>query len=227
MTDSLNLTPAQLGHAHTIAGVGSKRGLPASDITIAIMVALDESSLLNLANSTVPASLAYPHDGVGSDADSVGLFQQRPSQGWGTVAQCMDPATAAGSFYDALSKLPGRGHLAPWAAAQMVQKSADSSGSNYQKYFDQATALVNSFGEVGSWSKWLTQQTQVTPASGLDALVALGKTLQDPAFWRRAGVFLLGATLVGIALWRILDATGATDAITKAAGTATKAAVLL
>ena len=59
-------------------------------------------------------SLAYPHDRVGKILDSIGLFQQRPMTGWGTPAELIDPATAAGKSFDRLVQVPGWQGMPPW-----------------------------------------------------------------------------------------------------------------
>src|SRR5690606_15878344 len=82
------------------------------------------SNLLNLANPAWPESFQYPHDGTGYDHDSVGLFQQRASTGWGPVAQLMNPEYAAGKFYEALKRVPGWQEMPVTLAAQAVQRSA-------------------------------------------------------------------------------------------------------
>ena len=89
------------------------------------MTAYQESKLLVLANPTVPESLNYPHQGEGTDHDSIGTFQQRPSMGWGTVAQLMDPGYAATKFLTTLAEVPGWQTMPTWQAAQEVQVSAD------------------------------------------------------------------------------------------------------
>ena len=67
---------------------------------------MQESTIRVLANSNVPTSYNYYHEGVGSDHDSVGIFQQRPIY-WGTVKDCMDPTTSAGKFFAALKNVSG------------------------------------------------------------------------------------------------------------------------
>ncbi|MBJ2121076.1 hypothetical protein I6N91_08810 [Arthrobacter sp. MSA 4-2] len=111
-SDSYDLTPVQAQNAALIAGVAVVRGLPARAASIAIATAVQESRLENI--------------DYGDDAgpDSRGLFQQRPSQGWGTEAQVMDPLYAAGAFYDALVRIPGYETLPITDAAQRVQRSA-------------------------------------------------------------------------------------------------------
>ena len=99
----------QAVNAATIAAVGRKRGLPDHAATVAIAAALQESQLHNL--------------GYG-DRDSLGLFQQRPSQGWGTAQQLTTPTYAANAFFDALARVPGWVDLPVTVAAQRVQRSA-------------------------------------------------------------------------------------------------------
>jgi hypothetical protein len=103
------LDPEQSGNAAVIAAVAVRRGLPGRAATIGIATALQESKLYNIA---------------GGDRDSVGLFQQRPSQGWGTAAQVHDPVYASNAFYDVLVKIEGYQNLPITTAAQRVQRSA-------------------------------------------------------------------------------------------------------
>ena len=86
------LSPTQADNAALIAGVGLRRELPARAVTIALATAMQESTLNNIAYG---------------DRDSLGLFQQRPSQGWGTIEQVQDPVYAVGTFYDHLVQVPG------------------------------------------------------------------------------------------------------------------------
>ncbi|HTJ39135.1 MAG TPA: hypothetical protein VL738_38410 [Dactylosporangium sp.] len=116
------LTRAEMNNAVTIIQVGQQQNLPQRAFVVAIATALQESHLHNLANSNVPASLNLPNEGVGSDHDSVGLFQQRPN--WGTVEQLMNPAGAASRFYAALVQVSGWQQMAVTVAAQTVQVSA-------------------------------------------------------------------------------------------------------
>jgi hypothetical protein len=87
--------------------------------------------------------LKLPHEGESVNYDSIGLFQQRPSQGWGTVAQLMDPRTATGLFYDRLLKVPGWQGMSVAGAAQAVQRSAYPGA--YQKHEDTARRVVAAF----------------------------------------------------------------------------------
>ncbi|MEV8531191.1 hypothetical protein [Streptomyces sp. NPDC051211] len=105
---SYSMSPEQAGYAATIAAVGTARRMPERAVTIAIATAMQESSLRNLDHG---------------DRDSLGLFQQRPSQGWGTPDQIMDPVYSAGIFYDRLAEVPGYSRLPLTVAAQKVQRS--------------------------------------------------------------------------------------------------------
>jgi hypothetical protein len=135
------LNQAQMDNAVTIVEVGKRMNLPKRASLVAIVTALQETRLRNLANSRVPSSLTGAHEGVGSNFDSVGLFQQRPSQGWGTAAELMDPAIAAGRFYARLAKVSGWEKLSVGAAAQAVQRSAFPSA--YDKHQPQAQKIVD------------------------------------------------------------------------------------
>ncbi|GAA2362844.1 hypothetical protein [Dactylosporangium salmoneum] len=137
------LTQAEMNNAVAIIRAGQKQGLPSRAYVVAIATALQESHLHNLANSNVPASLNLPNEGVGSDHDSVGLFQQRPS--WGTVAELMNPAEAAQRFYAALAEVNGWEQMAVTVAAQTVQVSAyPDAYAKWQSLAEQVVAAVTS-----------------------------------------------------------------------------------
>jgi hypothetical protein len=106
---SVSLTVEQAENAAIIAAVAERRGLPARAVTIAIATAYQESKLRNLDEG---------------DRDSLGLFQQRPSQGWGTAQQVTDPYYATNAFYDALVQIDGYQDMEITDAAQRVQRSA-------------------------------------------------------------------------------------------------------
>jgi cell wall-associated NlpC family hydrolase len=108
------------------------RGIPTFAEIIAVATAIQESGLRNL---------------PGGDRDSVGLFQQRPSQGWGTPAQLQDPVYAADKFYDKLLTIPNWQQLPLTNAAQAVQRSAYPQA--YAKWEVDATALVDGTGAIG------------------------------------------------------------------------------
>jgi hypothetical protein len=115
--------------------------LPQRASVVALVTALQESHLRNLANSSVPQSLKLPHQGVESNFDSIGVFQQRPSQGWGTVTQLMNPGTAASIFFGRLVKVSGWQTMSVGDAAQAVQRSAFPDA--YDKHQTQAQQIVD------------------------------------------------------------------------------------
>lgn len=104
-----HLTNNQVRNARTIVAVVVARNLPRRAAVIALAAAMQESKLRNV------------HYG---DRDSLGLFQQRPSMGWGTKAQVLDPRHAARRFLDSLRRLPRWRTMAVTRAAQDVQHSA-------------------------------------------------------------------------------------------------------
>jgi hypothetical protein len=103
------LSGEQAQNAATIAASGMRLGMPDHAVTVALATALQESGLRN-----VPVG----------DRDSAGLFQQRPSQGWGTREQVLDPIYASTAFYQHLRALPEWTQLSVTDAAQLVQRSA-------------------------------------------------------------------------------------------------------
>jgi hypothetical protein len=114
---AISLDPDQAGIASTIASVAARHQLPRQAVTIALATAMQESDLQNLDYG---------------DRDSVGVFQQRPSQGWGTTANLENPVYATTKFYAALVDVPRYTKLPVDVAAQDVQHSAD--GSAYAQY---------------------------------------------------------------------------------------------
>jgi hypothetical protein len=131
-TSIVRLDLEQAANATTIAAVGKRAGLPNHAVTVALAAALQESGLHNLS---------------GGDLDSVGLFQQRPSQGWGTKSQIMSPRYAATAFYGRLAQVAGWQGLAVTEAAQAVQRSAAPSA--YRQWEAQARLLARTLtGEV-------------------------------------------------------------------------------
>ena len=106
---TVELDLEQAESAAIIAGVAVRRGLPGRAVTIALATAYQESGLRNLAHG---------------DRDSLGLFQQRPSQGWGTTKQVQNPHYSSGKFYDALLKIKNYQTLPVTVAADRVQRSA-------------------------------------------------------------------------------------------------------
>jgi hypothetical protein len=134
------LDQQQMDNAALIVKQGRAQGMSGRAMVVAIATAMQESDLYNVASSAVPASLQLPHQGVSTDHDSVGLFQQRASQGWGTVADLMNPSHSAMLFYNALSRVQGWERMSVTAAAQAVQRSAFPGA--YQKHAARAEQVV-------------------------------------------------------------------------------------
>jgi hypothetical protein len=128
LADIKGFSEEQIANAAIIIQVGAQLRVPPRGWVIAIATALQESTLHN-------------HK-VALDHDSLGIFQQRPSMGWGTPAQLTDPRYASAKFYESLKrKAPGWERMRLSDAAQRVQVSIN--GSYYQKWEPTATALVN------------------------------------------------------------------------------------
>ena len=125
-SDHYTFTSEQAGNAATIAAVGAKLGLPPHAVTVALATAWQESKLVNL---------------TGGDRDSAGLFQQRPSQGWGTYDQVTDPVYAATTFYQHLEAKSGWEQLSVAEAAQEVQHSAAPEA--YAQWESEARAMAS------------------------------------------------------------------------------------
>ncbi|QDY91782.1 hypothetical protein E7Y32_10130 [Arthrobacter sp. UKPF54-2] len=107
-----DLATDQAANAALIGATAVQRGLPARAASIALATSMQESKLRNIGH------------GDQAGPDSRGLFQQRPSQGWGTEEEVMDPYHATNAFYDALVKVPGYEVIPITEAAQKVQRSA-------------------------------------------------------------------------------------------------------
>ncbi|MGA8845035.1 MAG: hypothetical protein WB471_00280 [Nocardioides sp.] len=116
----------QAENAATIAAIGVRRGLPARAVSIALATAYQESDLQNIDYG---------------DRDSLGLFQQRPSQGWGTEMEVQDPVYATNAFYDALVDVSDYRTLPITEAAQAVQRSGFPSA--YADHEQDARALAS------------------------------------------------------------------------------------
>ncbi|WP_435735359.1 hypothetical protein V5D56_10820 [Cellulosimicrobium sp. PMB13] len=102
------LSTVQADNAALVTATALRRGFPARAGTIGIATALQESRLVNIDYG---------------DRDSIGLFQQRPSQGWGSVEQIMDPVYSTNAFYDVLATIEGYEDMEVTVAAQAVQRS--------------------------------------------------------------------------------------------------------
>jgi hypothetical protein len=150
---STELDPEQAGNAAIIAAVAVRRGLPGRAATIGIATAMQESKLRNL---------------PGGDRDSIGLFQQRPSQGWGTPAQVRDPVYASNAFYDVLVKIEGYEDLPITKAAQKVQRSAFPSA--YADHEPEARILASALtGYSPAGLSCVLPELRSLPAQATDA----------------------------------------------------------
>jgi len=137
----------QMSNAAIIVRAGKELGISERGQIIAVATAMQESNLYNLASYVVPESLKYPHQGTGADYDSVGLFQQRYTTGWGTVKDIMNQGLSAKKFYYALLKVPNWQNLPITVAAQTVQGSAYPDA--YAKHTANATAVVKAVNALG------------------------------------------------------------------------------
>ena len=119
---SFKATGNSMDYVKVIKDIAESMGLGRAGAKIGVATGIVESNIKILANNSVPESLKYPHDGIGGDHDSVGIFQQRQA-GWGTLAQRMSADGSAKLFFDKLQTFNWRG-MDPGAAAQKVQVSA-------------------------------------------------------------------------------------------------------
>lgn len=115
-----------------IISIGKQRNLPPRAWQIAIQAGMTESTLHNLSYG---------------DRDSLGIFQMRPSMGWGSVAQLQDPVYEINKFYDVLVAVPGWDQQRPGTSAQAVERSAFP--DRYQGWEPMAAYLVANVGQVG------------------------------------------------------------------------------
>ena len=134
---AVTLEPDQAANASTIAAVAHQRAMPRRAVTIAYAAAMQESHLHNVEYG---------------DRDSVGIFQQRPSEGWGPAQRLRDPAYAATRFFQALATVRGYQRMPVYRAAQAVQHSAD--GYAYSQYQPLAAVLTTAFTGKTPHSVW-------------------------------------------------------------------------
>lgn len=123
---TVDVSGEQAENAALIAAIATRRGLPARATSIALATAYQESKLRNIDYG---------------DRDSLGLFQQRPSQGWGTPEEILDPVYSTNRFYDALVKVDGYEAMEITVAAQEVQRSAYPSA--YADHEEDGRALAS------------------------------------------------------------------------------------
>ncbi|GAA4211493.1 C40 family peptidase [Microbispora amethystogenes] len=146
------LSSRQIANAREIINVATELGLPKRAAEIALGTAIQESSLTNL------------RTGHGS----YGLFQQQPSQGWGTKQQVTDPSHAARSFYTRLIEIPGWEHMPLTQVAALVQRPREDLRDAYAKHEPRAKALVALMWKSGS-----PRRAAVDPATSDDIRVSI------------------------------------------------------
>lgn len=144
------LTAEQAGNAALIVAIGKGMGVPAQGWVVAVATALQESGLINQRTAT--------------DHDSLGLFQQRPSQGWGTPAQITNPGYATQAFYRHLLAVPGWQAMPVTEAAQAVQRSAYPDA--YARQEARARAIVAALTGVPAACPGAAPGGWVRPTSG-------------------------------------------------------------
>ncbi|MFC5996002.1 C40 family peptidase [Pseudonocardia hispaniensis] len=170
-TTFADLSDEQRANAATIIGVARDMGAPPRAWLIALATAMQESTLRNI------------HYG---DRDSLGLFQQRPSQGWGTPAQVTDPSYSTRIFIDRLLDVPGWQTLPVTVAAQTVQRSAFPNA--YAKWEGLAAQLVQHLADVAAVPARCGAPTATLPPGAAGAAIgfALGE-LGKPYVWGATG----------------------------------------
>lgn len=186
------LAPDQADNAALITAIAVRRGLPARAGSIALAVALQESKLRNITHG---------------DLDSLGLFQQRPSQGWGTEQQILDPVYATNAFYDVLIKIKGYEALPITDAAQQVQRSAYPQA--YAQREPQGRAFASALTGLSPAALNCTLAAP-TAAGSPGAVVAKLQTGFGPVRAAKAGsnvtISASGAAGWGYAQWAVANA---------------------
>ncbi len=150
--EDIALGTGQAGIAATIAGVAERDALPVRAVTVAYATAMQESKLRDLDYG---------------DRDSVGVFQQRPSQGWGPRRDLENPVYATSKFFGALVKVPGYQQLPIYEAAQDVQHSAD--GFAYAQYGSMATHMAVAFTGQDPHAVWCWYSQKISGTTRSDA----------------------------------------------------------
>ncbi|GAA2181684.1 hypothetical protein GCM10009785_17690 [Brooklawnia cerclae] len=199
------LNQEQAANASIIVGESIRRGLPARAATIALVTAYQESDLHNLDYG---------------DRDSIGLFQQRPSQGWGTVEEIMDPWYAAGKFYEALVKVPDWDTGVINDVAQAVQLSGHPDA--YAQHETKGRAWASALTGYSPASVSCIDRSE-TPAAAseitdflarvygeavtwtLDGLTLQLTTPGDPITWSVAHLAMLRGALAGVETVQVAD----------------------
>ena len=167
----LTFTNDQAANAATIAAVARSRGLPARATVVALATAQQESRLRNLDYG---------------DRDSLGLFQQRPSQGWGTEAQVQDPVYAAGAFFDHLVQVPG------WETGRLTEVAQDVQRSGFPEAYQQWEGMASGLANALLATSPTSLSCSFTPSADVAPVDQRTAALTD-AVRREAGAPTVGA----------------------------------
>lgn len=191
-----NVGLARAQNAATMVSVVTKRGLPERAAVLVLGAGLQESKLDNIPSGE-------------GDRDSVGVLQQRPSQGWGSAEQLSDIHYATGKFLDAVVKIPNWQTDALADVVQQVQISAD--GSAYARHEGQAQAMADAltgkaaagvscdFGKPDAAAEASAVATKLTADLPVTKPTASGKELTVPgASWATAAWLVTHADQLGI-----------------------------
>ncbi|XAS66301.1 hypothetical protein V3C33_12420 [Micrococcaceae bacterium Sec5.7] len=194
-SQTAELATDQAANAALITAVAVKRGLPPRAASIALATAMQESKLRNIDH------------GDQAGPDSRGLFQQRPSQGWGTEDEVKDPRHATNAFYDALVKIPGYEALEITDAAQRIQRSA------YPRAYAQHEAMGRSFASAltGQTPEAVNCTLRSPEAAGetgvvIDELTAAYGTVSAVEDGRQVVVEASGRQAWSVAQWAVANA---------------------
>ncbi|MFK4295164.1 hypothetical protein ABH924_000296 [Arthrobacter sp. GAS37] len=194
-SDSYELATDQAANAALITAIAVQRGLPPRAATIAVATAMQESKLRNIGHG----------DEVGPD--SRGLFQQRPSQGWGTEAEVMDPVYATNAFYDHLLKVPGYETMAITDAAQAVQHSAYPQAYAQQEPMGRAYAsALTGHSERALDCTLRAADTAGDPSAVVTAMTTAFGSLPAAAQGRTVQLNITGAQAWAVAQWAVANA---------------------
>ncbi|MDR6989098.1 hypothetical protein J2Y66_003606 [Paenarthrobacter nitroguajacolicus] len=189
------LATDQAANASLITAISVRRGLPPRAASIALATAMQESRLRNI------------NYGDEAGPDSRGLFQQRPSQGWGTEAQVMDPVYAANAFFDGLVKVPGYESMEITQAAQAVQRSAFPRA--YAQHEGMARAFASALtghSEASLSCELRMPEAAGDPAAVVDELTAAFGTQAATVQGRSVQVDITGAQAWAVAHWAVANA---------------------
>lgn len=183
------LPPAAAANGRVLVAVAEQAGGEPAAV-IAVAVGLTESGLRVLGNADGQQG-NLPVEGIGSDHDSIGIFQQRPS--WGTAAQRLDPAASTSLFIERLLSDPGWQTKPPWVAAQDVQVSAydgvpraandftSTYGGNYAASVEQAESIVATITNLSGASSCGTLTGGVAAGPASRRGLAVGYTIPSDA----------------------------------------------